>query len=259
MRAIAVLFVAVALAAAGGDDSGTSSGLDTRPGIVAEVVDGDTVILDDGREIRLVGIQAPKLPLGRAGFVAWPLAEEAKRAMTELVLGKRVRLAFTGRRVDRHGRWLAHLYDEDDSWIQGAMLERGLARIYTFADNDAPIAEMLTRERAARAARRGIWADSFYAIRTPRNVGDHVGGFELVEGRVVSAAVVRGRAYLNFGPDYKTDFTVTVAPANRRRFEAAGIDLAALAGRTVRARGWIESYNGPMIEATHPDQLEIFD
>ena len=118
---------------------------------------------------------------------------------------------------------------------------------------------MLARERAARAARRGIWADPFYAIRTPANVGGHLGGFELVEGRVVDAAIVRGRAYLNFGPDYKTDFTVTVAPADRRRFEAAGIDLAALAGRTIRARGWIESYNGPMIEATHPDQLEIFD
>jgi endonuclease YncB( thermonuclease family) len=253
LRAIAFLFVAVAVAAAGDVDP------EGRPGIVAEIVDGDTVILDDGREVRLVGIQAPKLPLGRAGFVAWPLAEEAKRALAELVLGKPVRLVFTGRRVDRHGRWLAHLHGEDGLWAQGEMLERGLARIYTFADNAAPIADMLSRERAARAARRGIWADPFYAIRTPDNVAGHIGGFELVEGRVVDAAIVRGRAYLNFGADYKTDFTVTVAPADRRRFEAAGIDLAALAGRTVRARGWIESYNGPMIEATHPDQLEIFD
>ncbi|MEE8394009.1 MAG: thermonuclease family protein, partial [Rhodospirillales bacterium] len=35
---------------------------------VREVVDGDTVVLADGRQVRLTGIQAPKLPLGRAGF-----------------------------------------------------------------------------------------------------------------------------------------------------------------------------------------------
>ena len=180
LRAIAVLFVAAGIAVAAAGDGEADP--DSRPGIVAEVIDGDTVILDDGREIRLVGIQAPKLPLGRAGFVAWPLADEAKRALTELVLGKRVRPVFTGRRVDRHGRWLAHLHGDNGLWAQGAMLERGLARVYTFADNAAPIAEMLSREQAARAARRGIWANPFYAIRTPANVGRHIGGFELVGG-----------------------------------------------------------------------------
>ena len=44
-------------------------------GRVASIVDGDTLILDDGREIRLVGIQAPKLPLGRRNFKTWPLAQ----------------------------------------------------------------------------------------------------------------------------------------------------------------------------------------
>ncbi len=253
-RAIAVLCVAVVPVAAAGE-----ADPDTRPGVVAEIVDGDTVILDDGREVRLVAIQAPKLPLGRDGFVAWPFAEEAKDALGELVLGKSVRPAFTGRRMDRHGRWLAHLYDEDGVWIQGAMLERGLARIYTFPDNAAPIEEMLALERAARSARRGIWSHPFYAIRDPQTVGDHTGTFQVVEGRVLDAAIVRGRAYLNFGADWKTDFTVTMDPAARRAFEDAAIDLGALAGRTVRARGWIKSFNGPMIEATHPDQIEIFD
>src|SRR5690606_29020787 len=71
---------------------------------VVEVVDGDTLVLDDGREVRLVGIQAPKLPLGRTGFETWPLAEEARRALAELALGRTVRLGYGGRQVDRHGR-----------------------------------------------------------------------------------------------------------------------------------------------------------
>ena len=48
-----------------------------RRGKVVEVIDGDTVALDGGAQVRLVGLQAPKLPLGRPGFKTWPLAEAA--------------------------------------------------------------------------------------------------------------------------------------------------------------------------------------
>src|SRR5690554_5841856 len=47
-------------------------------GRVVSISDGDTFDLDSGLTVRLVGIQAPKLPLGRDGFVAWPLGDEAK-------------------------------------------------------------------------------------------------------------------------------------------------------------------------------------
>ena len=57
-------------------------------GRVVEVVDGDTLVLDDVRQVRLVGIQAPKLPLGRPGFEAWPLGEKSKAALEALVLGR---------------------------------------------------------------------------------------------------------------------------------------------------------------------------
>ena len=59
---------------------------------VIEVIDGDTVILDGeiegSNEVRLVGIQAPKLPLGRKGFKKWPLADESKKKLEKLTLGQ---------------------------------------------------------------------------------------------------------------------------------------------------------------------------
>lgn len=225
-----------------------------------EVIDGDTLVLSDGREVRLVGIQAPKLPLGRRGFVAWPLAEEAKAALERLALGKMLRLGFGGRRVDRHGRTLAHLIrEEDGTWIQGALLEAGLARVYTFEDNRSLAPLLLERERAARAAGRGIWTDPFYAILDPEDANRHIGDFAVVEGRVEAVAVVRGRAYLNFGADWREDFTVTVAPRDRRRFFSPDWDAEAYEGRRVRVRGWLESYNGPSIDATHPEQIEVLE
>ena len=238
---------------------------DDGEGTVVEVVDGDTLMLDDGRQVRLVGIQAPKLPLGREGFETWPLAETAKAALEDLALGQQVRLGHGGRQIDRHGRALAHLYRVDGSpgglWLQGEMLARGLARVYSFADNRALVAEMLALEGAAREAGRGIWADTWYRVRDPEDLvqglADARDSFQIVEGRVADAAVVRKRGYLNFGNDWKSDFTVSIDPAALRLFEAAGLPLDVLEGRRIRVRGWVKSLNGPMIDATHPEQIEV--
>jgi micrococcal nuclease len=225
--------------------------------LVASVVDGDTVVLDGagGEQVRLVGIQAPKLPLGRAGFQPWPLAEESKKALQDLVLGKRVTLTFGGRRRDRHGRLLAHLMGEDDTWIQGAMLKRGMARVYSFPDNRTRVADMLEMETRARAQGRGIWGLDYYAVIPPENAGRAIGTFQVVEGRVVDAAKVKGRTYLNFGADWRTNFTVTIPPGTAKIFRA--LAPLTLKGRRVRVRGWLKSYNGPSIEATHPEQIEV--
>lgn len=226
-------------------------------GVVQTVVDGDTVRLRSGTQIRLVGLQAPKLSLGRRGFIAWPLATEAKETLARLTLGKTVSLRYTGRKSDRHGRLLAHLTTKDGTWVQGALLSDGMARVYTFPDNRARSEEMLRLESTARTAGRGIWALPYYRIRTPDELGRDIGTFQIIEGVVREAAIVRGRAYLNFGQNWRTDFTITMSPKSLRRQWREGPAVAAYHGRRVRVRGWLKSYNGPSIDATHPEQIEI--
>jgi hypothetical protein len=137
------------------------------------------------------------------------------------------------------------------------VLTRGLARVYSFADNRALAAEMLALEGAARDAGRGIWADPFYRVRAPEDAAAETDSFQLVEGRVLSAVVVRGRGYLNFGADWRSDFTLAIDPQSRRLFEAEGRAVESYTGLRVRARGWLKSFNGPMIEITHPEQIEV--
>jgi hypothetical protein len=67
----------------------------------------------------------------------------------------------------------------------------------------------------------------------------------------------RDRLYLDFGPDWRRDFTVSIAKRDRAAFRAAGIDPAGLLDASVRVRGWVRVHNGPMIEATHPEQIEL--
>ncbi len=257
---VSLLLAPAAPASAAGDP--TPDGLTPLgAAVVVEVVDGDTVVLDRAvrgtRRVRLVGLQAPKLPLGRPGFPTWPLADDSKQALAALVLDKRVTLAHGGTSKDRHGRLLAHLTGPTGAWVQGAMLEAGMARVYTFPDNRALAARMLAAERRARLARRGIWGDPFYAIRTPTNAARHVGTFQLVQGRVLDVARVKSRVYLNFGPDWRTDFTITLDARARRLFKKAGLDPMTLKDRSVRVRGWLKRRNGPAIEATHPEQIEV--
>ena len=229
---------------------------DGGTGVVVRVIDGDTVVLENGREVRLVGIQAPKLALGRPGFQEQPLAHEARAFLEQLVLAQIVRISYGGLESDRYGRALAHLH-AGTVWVQGEMLRRGLARVYSFADNRAQVAEMLALEIEARDAGRGVWALPDYAVRAPAEAGDYLDRFEVVEGHVLAADEVRGRVYLNFGADYRTDFTVSIAPGDARRFRAEGFEPLDLAGARIRVRGWLTNLNGPMIDVTHPEQIEL--
>ncbi len=234
-------------------------------GVVVEVIDGDTVRLADGMQVRLVGTQAPKLPLGRPDFAPWPLGEEAKSALSALLLNKRVTLYHGGQTPDRHGRALAHVFLGDDDqglWVQGEMVRLGWARTYSFRDNRACVRELQELEEAARQARRGIWADPYYRIRAavpPAGLLDLIDTFQLVEGRVISVQAVNRRVYLNFGQFWREDFTGSISASHARSFDSSGINLTLLEGKTVRIRGWLEERGGPMITITHPEQIEIVE
>ena len=214
------------------------------------VIDGGSFALNDGRRVQLAGIQAP-----RAG---WPLAEEARANLAKLLEGKAVDLAYADRGTDRHGDLLAYAFI-GDTWLQAQLIESGFVRAYSRSDTRRCAAALLKREAQARDAKRGIWADAFYRIRKADELGPDIGTFQIVEGKVVSVKVGRERAFLNFGPDYRTDFTVTISARDMKRLAKEGIDPAKWSGKTVRVRGWISLLNGPEIELTHAEQIELLD
>jgi endonuclease YncB( thermonuclease family) len=220
---------------------------------VSTVVDGGEIVLADGRHVRLVGIEAPHPAIGQNR--AWPYADEAKAALEKLVLGRAVELRFGGNRRDRYGRILAQVL-VGKRWVQGEMITHGLARVAGTADNRAGVVDLLAREARARRARRGIWSDRFYAVRAADEVGRHAGSFQIVEGRVVDTAVVEGQRFLNFGADWRNAFSLRLSPAASRLFRAEGVDAAAFKGVRIRVRGWVNGSTRPIIDVTHPEQIE---
>lgn len=226
-------------------------------GRVASIVDGDTLALADDRRVRLVGIDAPRAPLGAAKDMIWRQAEAAKAALAELAQDHTVTLRYGGAASDRYGRVLAQLYREDGLWLQGEMLRRGLARVHSYADNRALVNEMLAVEDEARRAQRGIWRDPAYAVRRAEEAGRFVETFQLVEGTVVDVAKVKGQIFLNFTPDWHSAFTAHLPHGALPLFREAAIDPLALMGATVRLRGWVRFDMRPMIDISHPEQIEL--
>jgi endonuclease YncB( thermonuclease family) len=243
-----------ALAAADGAPAVPTEG----PVLVAEVIDGQMLRLADGRVLRLAGILVPN----RATRSDDRYANAARQALALLVQDRPVVFAFGKRHMDRHGRFVAQVWRAagdggKDQWLQAALLTDGFARVATTPDNVLLASDMLRVEDEARRARRGLWGDPIYRVRTPEDAGEVLDGFNLVEGRILAVAVRRGIGYLNFGADYRTDFTLSLSREALRLMQESHMDPGSLQGIRVRARGWLRSFNGPLIEITHPEQIEV--
>ena len=136
----------------------------------------------------------------------------------------------------------------------------GLARVYSFPDNRACLAELMAAETSARTMKLGIWADPYYMVRRadrPETLVERSGQYELVEGRVLLAEKASGRVFLNFGRYWKQDFTAVIDGRALRLFADSGLDPLVLEGALVRIRGWVDDRDGPRIEVTHPEQIEV--
>ncbi len=259
-------------------------------GRVAVVVDGRTLTLDTGLEVRLIGVQIPDDGDSESTFPepgpATGAAVTARGFLRQEVVGRTVQVFYGGRRRDRHGRALAHVFVYSGGagrrlhgdwapaidtrrtrfWVQGRLVAAGLALAASFADNRACMAELLDLEAAARTAGRHIWdqqsgqAGPVVGAQSLRDLFGARHRFQIVEGTVRAAGVVRGTTYLNFGDDWRRDFTIVISPRARRRFLKSGLpDLGTLSGRRVQVRGWVGLRNGPFIEADHPEQLKLLN
>lgn len=232
---------------------------------VTRVVDGETLVLDDGKVVRLIGALAPRAHDAGAAPGAWPPETDAVKALSDLVLAKKIKLAFAGRRTDRYGRVLAQVFLEDrgrEEWVQGTLLANGYARAYGLPESFACARELLAHEAEARRKRLGIWSNGVYRAMSADHPGELIklrGKYVRVIGNVVSVGRTKGATYLNFSNDWRTDFTARIDKKILAANPEFDRSLDGLANKTVALRGWIERRNGPLIDLVDPSQLEMQD
>lgn len=216
-------------------------------GRVAGVIDARSFRLDDGREVKLAGIE---------------VADRAKAAaaLSALLLGRDVTLRGQDDTPDRYGRQPAYAFlDGQETSVQGELLRRGLALVSSeIADKDCAAA-LMAAEAEARTTRSGTWAESS-VIKNAESSDDilaGIGRFTVVEGRVLSVRQAGATTYLNFGRNWTRDFAATISRRIVPAFEAAGLAPKSLENRRIRVRGWVEARRGPRIELLRVGQLEM--
>jgi micrococcal nuclease len=121
---------------------------------VTRVIDGDTLKLSTGEEMRLIGVNTPETKHPRKPVEAF--GKEASALTTQLVEGKEVRLEFDVQRQDKYKRTLAYVY-VGEMMLNAELVRQGYAQVSTFAPNVKYQELFLKLQREAREARRGLW------------------------------------------------------------------------------------------------------
>ena len=124
--------------------------------VVSVVYDGDTIRLEDGTRVRLIGVDAPEV--GSVYRAPEEFGEESKAYLTSLLLGRKVHIAVGDPPRDVYGRTLAYVY-LDDVLVNGRIIREGWARAYRVFRH--PMRDLfIAYEREARSRGLGMWRDS---------------------------------------------------------------------------------------------------
>jgi endonuclease YncB( thermonuclease family) len=220
-------------------------------GRVAAVIDARSFRLQDGREVRLAGVEPAVADNAKASRTA---------ALAAIIAGRDVTLRGEDDAPDRYGRQPAFVFlASSETLVQSLLLAQGEALVSSTVTDKDCAAILSAAEAEARLAKRGTWADPS-AIKNAESSGDilaGIGRFMVVEGKVLSVRQAGATTYLNFGRNWTRDFAVTISKRVISAFEAAGIALKSFENQRIRVRGWVETRGGPRIEVLRVGQIEL--
>jgi len=234
--------------------------------LVTQIIDAVTMRLDDGTELRLIGLHvAGPGQIQALGETTDMLVGESStiKLLSRIALGKAIELKFDTRRSDRYGRILAHGFIKQGAtrlWLQAELVRRGRALVSSSQGNHACALQLRAIEQQARQSATGYWGENIFRIRKAWKAGDvlkYRQSFQIVAGRVRRVSRVKSRIYLNFGANWKKDFTVVIERRVQQAMKWNAEDYDKLENKQVRVRGWIDEKNGPIIRLLYPEDLEI--
>ena len=117
----------------------------TRPLKVVRVIEGDLLVLNNGKKVRLIGVDAVK---------------QAKSFVENLVEGKDVELKYDRQRIDSKGHIRAYVYLLDGIFLNAEVIKEGYAyvnREFTFQYFE----QFRQYEQEAKEEKKGMWADLY--------------------------------------------------------------------------------------------------
>ena len=116
--------------------------------LVTEVIDGDTIVIEGGYNVRYIGIDAPES--GELYYL------QAKQINEDLVAGKKVRLESDISDKDSYGRLLRYVY-VGDTFVNAEVVRQGCAWAVAYPPDVKYQVYLEAIEKEARQTKRGLW------------------------------------------------------------------------------------------------------
>ena len=138
--------------------------------LVVRVVDGDTLKLENGERVRLIGIDTPEMheseklyrdskKSGQDIKTIQALGRRSYKFTRQLVEGKRVRLEFDVEKQDRYKRLLAYVYLKDGTFVNAEIIKQGYASLMTYPPNVKYVDTFKELYKQARENDLGLWKE----------------------------------------------------------------------------------------------------
>ena len=223
---------------------------------VEYVYDGDTIKLDDGRKIRLIGINTPER--GRNGHKDEPFYLAAKKQLQQIIKASnnQVKIVFGKDKRDRYKRLLAHIFTIKNENITADLLNKGMGYALAIPPNITLLPCYQKAERKAQQLKRGIWNHSYSKVIDVTKLNKTARGFHRVSGSIDRIGQSRSSIWLNMYSKSGTKFALRILRKELPYFNK--YHPKNLLNRFVVARGWIYKVKEEQrMTIHHPFSLQI--
>lgn len=221
---------------------------------VASVTDGDTLVLEDQRRVRLIGLNTLEVNASNPSDRAW--AEQASDTLEQLIGDDPVVLISGKDQHDRYGRMLAHVLLTNGKLASESLIQAGLGIAVSVGRNNRCARQFSLIEARARESGRGIWASKGAWFVTQATMDREALGFRVVQARIqeIQGSASKQTLLLSNGLLVKMGQSLdSIAP------NAAGARNE-LIGKKVEIRGWLGRKAGHTSVTLHdPSNLRLLE
>jgi len=216
---------------------------------IKTVYDGDTVQLEDGRKIRLAGINTPEI--AHRNNRAQEGGDAAKQWLTQVLSESKVRLEFAEQKQDRYKRYLAHIFTEEGIHINLELVRLGFASINVFPPNIAYVDALLKASNSAEIKQIGIWRYPSYKTKLTSELNqNNKQGWQRIVGKVIKIKRTKKNVYLIMSDTFKLQI--------KKQFLEYFPKISDLKGKKVEVRGWVNKNKKQyLMQVMHPSVLKF--
>lgn len=216
---------------------------------VVKVIDGDTVVLNDGQAVRLLSINTPEM--ARKGRLAEPGARLAKRKLTDLLLNQSVYLEHDVEKKDKYGRTLAFIFLLNGVHVNAMMLQEGWAVLSIHPPNLKHLSALIRAQKDAETAGIGLWGMADYQLSAVSTVGVKAKAhWQRISGTIQRIELFKSGAKLWLEPSTY----IWLYRSNIKYFPA----IEHYQGKNIEVRTWVKKrQNVWSLVVRHPSQLIV--